>query len=152
VLLFHFVLQEKAMTILRQDDVLVCARDAEGLAAMLGAHRRANPFEADASDELADLLMDARFIATGVPEGRITMGSTVTYLEEPGGARRTVTLVYPDEADAGRGRISVLSPIGLALIGRQEGAVVMPTLPNGRKLAIRIVEATGDSEPLRKAA
>lgn len=140
------------MTTLRQDDVLVWARDAEGLAAMLGAHRRENPFEADASDQLADLLMDARFIATGAPADRVTMGSTVSYVEEPSGARRTVTLVYPEDADAGGGKISVLSPVGLALIGRQRGAVVAPALPNGRQLKIRIVDTTREREPLRLAA
>lgn len=143
---------EKAMTALRQDDVLVWARDAEGLAAMLGAHRRENPFEADASDQLADLLMDARFVASGAPADRVSMGSTVSYVEEPSGARRTLTLVYPDEADAGGGRISVLSPVGLALIGRPRGAVVAPTLPNGRQLRIRIVDTTRELEPLREAA
>jgi regulator of nucleoside diphosphate kinase len=80
------------------------------------------------------------------------MGSTVNYVEEPSGARRTVTLVYPDEADAGGGRISVLSPVGLALIGRQRGTVAVPTLPNGRQLRIRIVDTTREREPLREAA
>ena len=140
------------MTTLRQDDVLVWARDAEGLAAMLGAHRRANPFEADASDQLSDLLMDARFVASGAPAERVTMGSPVSYVEEPSGARRTLTLVYPEEADAGQGRISVLSPVGLALIGRPRGAVVAPILPNGRQLRIRIVDTTRELEPLREAA
>ena len=140
------------MTTLRQDDVLVCARDAEGLAAMLGAHRRANRSEADASDQLADLLMDARFTAADVPAERVTMGSTVTYAELPSGARRTVTLVYPEEADAGDGRISVLSPVGMALIGRERGSVVIPTMPNGRQLRIRIVDTTRGREPLREAA
>jgi regulator of nucleoside diphosphate kinase len=140
------------MTTLRQDDLLVCARDAEGLAAMLGAHRRANRFEADASDQLADLLMDARFTASGVPADRVTMGSTVTYAELPSGARRTVTLVYPEEADVAGGRISVLSPVGTALIGRQRGSVVTPTLPNGRQLRIRIVDTTRGRERLREAA
>lgn len=139
------------MTTLRQDDLLVCARDAEGLAAMLGAHRRANRFEADASDQLADLLMDARY-ASGIPADRVTMGSTVTYAELPSGARRTVTLVYPDEADASGGRISVLSPVGMALIGRQRGAVVTPTMPNGRQLRIRVIDTTRGREPLREAA
>lgn len=38
-------------------DLFISARDAEGLAEMLGTHRRARPFEPDASDELAELLM-----------------------------------------------------------------------------------------------
>src|SRR5574340_323925 len=105
------------------NDLFVSARDAEALAAMLGVHRRANPFEADASDVLAEMLLDARLLpAERLPVERVAMGSTVTYAEAPSGARRTVTLAYPGEADAAKGRISVLSPVGLALLGRRRGA------------------------------
>lgn len=137
---------------LRHDDVLICARDAEGLAAMLGAHRRANPSEGDASDQLAELLMGARFTAAAAPAERVTMGSTVTYVEEPSGARRTLTLVYPDDADPGGGRISVLSPVGLALIGRRRDTLATPVLPNRRQMTLRIVDTTREREPLREAA
>ena len=43
-------------------ELYVSAHDAEALAAMLAAPRRANPFEADPSDELAELLMEARLV------------------------------------------------------------------------------------------
>ncbi|KAA0970460.1 nucleoside diphosphate kinase regulator [Aureimonas fodinaquatilis] len=46
----------------------------------------------------------------------IRMGSTVTYETEEG-HNRSVTLVYPVEADINQGRISVLTPIGIALLG-----------------------------------
>jgi transcription elongation GreA/GreB family factor len=48
----------------------------------------------------------------------ITMNSRVIYVEEPGGERRSVTLVHPREAHALEGRISVLSPVGRALLRR----------------------------------
>lgn len=126
-------------------EVFVSARDAEALAATLGSHRRANPYESDASDELAGLLLEARMVAADrLPADRVAMNSTVTYVEEPGGVQRTVTLCFPQDADAAAGRISVLSPIGLALVGRGRGAVVMPVLPNGRELEIRILEVRHD--------
>ncbi|MGH8670058.1 MAG: GreA/GreB family elongation factor [Burkholderiales bacterium] len=137
---------------INQHELFVSARDAEALAAMLGAHRRADPFESDASDELADLLMEARLVPTEtLPSDRVAMNSIVTYVEEPSGVRRTVTLAYPQEADATNGRISVLSPVGRALIGRRRGAVVAPAMPNGRELTIRILDATRNREPLRVA-
>jgi regulator of nucleoside diphosphate kinase len=52
-----------------------------------------------------------------------------------------VTLVEPAAADAAAGRISVLSPIGLALIGRRRGAVSDALLPNGRRLTLRVLDA-----------
>ena len=116
-------------------EIFVSARDAEALATMLSAHRRANALEADASDELADLLMEARLVPPErLPRDRVALHSTATYEEQPSGKRRTVTLVMPENADSAKARISVLSPIGLALIGRQRGSVVKAATPNGKRL------------------
>jgi regulator of nucleoside diphosphate kinase len=49
--------------------------------------------------------------------GLVTMRSRVTFRDDITGQVRTVTLVYPDEADVSSGRISVLTPVGAALIG-----------------------------------
>ena len=133
-------------------ELFVSAPDAEALAAMLAAHRRANPFEADASDELADLLMEARLVsADKLPDGCVALRTTVTY-EEPSGRNRTVTLVLPQAANAAQGRISVLSPIGLALLGRRRGAVVSAATPNGKALKIRILDAIPGDHPIAEAA
>jgi regulator of nucleoside diphosphate kinase len=111
------------------------------------------PLEADASDELADLLMEARMVAPErLPADRVAMGSTVTYVEEPSGVRCRVTLAYPQHADAAQGRISVLSRIGLALIGRKRGSLVSSAIPNGRKLSARILDTLRSPGPLREAA
>jgi regulator of nucleoside diphosphate kinase len=124
-----------------QHDLLISHRDAEAIAAVLLNHRRAHRLADDASDRLADLMIDARLVpADELPADRIGLGSTVTYAAEPGSARRTVTLVRPDEADAALGRISVLSPVGLALIGRRPGDAAAAEMPNGRELRIRILE------------
>ena len=124
-------------------EAFVSAQDAERLAAMLAAHRRANRFEADASDQLADLLMEARLLpAERLPEGCVALYSTVAYEEQPAGKRRTVTLVLPEDADPSRGRISVLSPIGLALLGRRRGSLAEAHTPNGNGLVVRIVDCS----------
>jgi regulator of nucleoside diphosphate kinase len=131
------------MVMTRTNDLVISARDAEALAAMLGAHRRANPFEADASDALAELLLEARLVPTRLAD-RVAMGSTVTYAEAASGASRMVTLVYPREADAAKRRISVLSPVGLALLGRRRGVDALVALPSGRRVSIRILEVAGE--------
>lgn len=134
-------------------DLYVSVTDAEALARMIEAHRREHPSESDPAEALADLLSHARRVPDGkLPIDRIAMGSTVTYVEEPAGLRRTVTLAYPADADLRRGRISVLSPIGRALIGRERGETVDAALPGGRLLEIRVVATELDREPLRKAA
>jgi regulator of nucleoside diphosphate kinase len=55
----------------------------------------------------------------------ITMNSRVTYVEEPGGEHRTVTLVHPRKANALEGRISVLSPVGRALLRGTSGLRIL---------------------------
>lgn len=138
---------------MERHEIFVSARDAEALAAMLGTHRRANPFEADASDELADRLAEARLVpADAMPEDRVALHSTVTYDELPSGRRRSVTLALPEDADAARARISVLSPIGMALIGRERGAVLEVATPHGKALTIRIVDTVYRDQPVAKAA
>ena len=51
----------------------------------------------------------------------VTMGARVAFRDEVTGQERTVTLVYPHDADLAAGRMSVLTPIGAALIGVAEG-------------------------------
>ncbi len=134
-------------------EIVVSARDAEALAAMLAAHRRANRYEAHASDELADLLMEARLVSPEVlPGACVALGSTVAYEEQPSGKRRLITLVLPEEADPAKARVSVLSPIGLALIGRQRGALVDVTTPKGKSLRVRILDTERVDQALARAA
>ncbi|WP_325053327.1 GreA/GreB family elongation factor [Sinorhizobium meliloti] len=56
----------------------------------------------------------------------VRMGSTVEYETDTGG-RRTVALVFPINADISEGKISILTPIGTALIGLSVGQSIMWT-------------------------
>ncbi len=56
----------------------------------------------------------------------------IVEVEDDDGNKKTYRLVDQDESDPGRGRISVQSPIGRALLGRKKGDVVEVTLPKGR--------------------
>jgi regulator of nucleoside diphosphate kinase len=51
----------------------------------------------------------------------VTMNARVTFRDETTGQSRSVTLVYPQEADLADGKVSILTPIGAALIGVAEG-------------------------------
>ena len=79
----------------------------------------------DRSPELSDQLLNeldrANVVADSeVPEDIARMGSTIRYRTDSG-QEQTVTLVYPAEADIEAGRVSVLTPIGTALIGLRAG-------------------------------
>jgi regulator of nucleoside diphosphate kinase len=133
-------------------DLSISLTDAETLARMLDAHSR-HPSESDPAQALAELLAQARRVPDGkLPVDRIAMGSAVTYVEEPSGVRRTVTLAYPGDADLRLGKISVLSPVGRALLGRKRGDIVDAVLPGKRLLEMHIVATEQRGESLRKAA
>lgn len=120
-------------------EVLVCARDAEALASLVGSREMGNRLE-EATDALSEVLMDARFVPDNdLPANRVAMNSRVTYREE-NGARRTVSLVHPRDADPSRLRISVLSPVGRALLGRRAGSTISATVPDGREIALQILD------------
>lgn len=85
-----------------------------------------------------------------VPADVVTMHSQLSLADATSGARSEITLVYPQEADPAAGRVSVLSPVGAALIGQQVGAVARWSTPDGQDHAAEIVslsfqpEASGD--------
>ena len=126
------------------NELLISARDAESLSLVLGERRPLA--DSDAASALADVLMEARLVPhEDLPADRVAMNSRVTYEEHPGGRRRTVVLVHPAQADATVGRVSVLSPIGRALLGRQPGATIDAGASIGRALRIRILSADNPS-------
>lgn len=74
--------------------------------------------------------------------GVVTMGARVRYLESESGTSREIELVYPEEADAARGKISVLAPVGAALIGLTIGQQIEWAFPDGRPRHLTVVEVT----------
>jgi regulator of nucleoside diphosphate kinase len=81
--------------------------------------------------------------------GVVRMGSQVSYRDEKTGEAREVVLVYPHEADISQRRISVLTPVGAALIGLSVGQAIEFQTPGHvtRKLTVLAV-----SPPRRKEA
>jgi regulator of nucleoside diphosphate kinase len=75
-----------------------------------------------------------------IPADVVTMNSRVVFENETTGERREVTLVYPGNADIDAGRISVLVPVGTALLGLRVGQSIDWELPGGEKQRYRIVK------------
>ena len=71
----------------------------------------------------------------------VRMGSEVSYRDDRTGEVRDVVLVYPHEADISRRRISVLTPVGAALIGLSVGQEIEYRTPGHltRKLTVLAV-------------
>jgi regulator of nucleoside diphosphate kinase len=91
-------------------------------------------------DELATVLEKARPVeAEFAPENLVTMNTAVTLVDLDTGERRSHTLVYPEDVDLVPDAVSILDPLGTALIGRTLGEVVQcPDEHCGRRC--RVVE------------
>jgi regulator of nucleoside diphosphate kinase len=76
--------------------------------------------------------------AATLPEGVVTLGSEVDFLDEKSHQLRTVRLVFPGEANIALGQISILTPMGAALYGLSAGqSIFWPDL-EGQERRIRI--------------
>ena len=84
-----------------------------------------------------------------IPPDVITMNSTVSLVDVDTAEEEEFTLVFPKDADADSGRISVMAPLGTAMLGYRVGDVFEWDVPMGRKhwRVARVIyqpEAAGD--------
>lgn len=93
-----------------------------------------------ALDALLDIA-DAAEVVPGarVPADVVTVNSIVSFREQGSGTVHRVTLVYPAEFSFADRRISILSPVGRALLGRRVGDRVAMQIPGGSEREIQIV-------------
>jgi regulator of nucleoside diphosphate kinase len=99
-------------------------------------------------ETLARELRRARIVAAhDLPKSTVTMHSTLRYRDEETGAIRTATLVYPGEEDRAEGKMSVLTPIGCALIGLSAGQCISYEDADGRIKAVAVVEVLAHPNP-----
>jgi regulator of nucleoside diphosphate kinase len=100
---------------------------------------------AEVADDLLYELDRAMIIADArVPKDIVRMGSGVRYRTSEGDERQ-VALVYPAKADIAAGRISVLTPVGAALIGLREGQSITWMTRDGRKQMLTVLDVTPPS-------
>jgi regulator of nucleoside diphosphate kinase len=99
------------------------------------------------ADNLLEELERARVVAGAkLPAKVVKMGSVLRFTTDAG-EDRTITLVFPHEADIAQGRVSVLTPIGAALIGLSVGQSIDWAGRDGkiRRLTVESVEPSSSS-------
>lgn len=83
-------------------------------------------------DDLRAELKQAEIVAPDrVPRSVVTMNSTVTLRDLETNDRETYTLVYPEQADIANDRLSVLAPVGTAILGQRVGDELKWRVPGG---------------------
>jgi regulator of nucleoside diphosphate kinase len=108
--------------------------------------RRGNEYLESLEGELSRGILVA---PTDVPPDVVTMNSRVNLVDLDTGEEMVCTLVFPNEADVAQSKISVLAPIGTAMLGYRVGDTFEWKVPDGiRRLEIKGVlyqpEAAGD--------
>ena len=82
-----------------------------------------------ASELKKAVVIDSRSVASDI----VTMNTRVRYADQNTGDVREVTIVFPDEANASTGSISVLTPVGTALLGSAVGQSIVWPFPDGTR-------------------
>lgn len=131
-------------------EIIITSLDQGRLAALLNSATIQQGPDRDRLAELRSEIERAVIVEPGdVPANVATMRSRLRVLDLGTGERHEYELVYPNEADITKGLISILAPIGTALLGFRAGDTVEWPVPSGtRKLKIEAVlyqpESAGD--------
>lgn len=135
--------------LLHESPIQITVEDMDRLRAVVERHAGGVQ---DAAAEMLEAELDRTRVPTqdGLPTDVVSMRSRVVYEDVDTGERGEAVLVYPEEADIGHSKISVLAPIGMALLGLSANQFISWPVPGGRTRTIRVVsvvyqpEAAGD--------
>ncbi|WP_372863012.1 nucleoside diphosphate kinase regulator [Pseudoalteromonas sp.] len=119
-------------------EIIISSLDADRLYALMES-LPANSFAGE--KELEAELGRANIVEPHeVPATVVTMNSTVNFVVESTGEEFTLTLVYPKNIDSSGDKISILAPIGSALLGLSQGDQIEWPKPGGGLVTVTIKE------------
>ncbi|MDD2310846.1 MAG: nucleoside diphosphate kinase regulator [Desulfuromonadaceae bacterium] len=108
--------------------------DVERLEVLIENANRRSSRDGKYLEELEQELTKAEVVTpAGIPPDVITMNSRVSLQDMDSGEDLVYTLVFPGDADVESGKISVLAPIGTAMIGYRTGDRITWAVPGGVK-------------------
>lgn len=126
--------------ILSYQDALLLSKLSEHLLRVAGP-------ETYAAEQLVEILSTATILPDGETRAdRVGIGSLVVYHEVGQQTRETTTIVPPEDGNPSLGRISVLTPMALAFIGRKIGTTVEVPLPLQRTKQFTVAEVQNANE------
>lgn len=126
-----------------QTPITVTERDYERIDALLDQAGENVPGirELRAELERADVVP-----SNEMPADVVTMNSTVAFENVDSGKHFELALVYPRDMDATPGKVSILAPVGSALLGLAVGQMIQWQLPGGKALELRVLEVRDQPE------
>lgn len=124
-----------------QSELLVSQKDYEQLSRLVSAS------ETESAILLEEELERAKVVPPSeIPQDTVTMNSRVTFVDLESGKESEVTLVYPKDANVDERKVSVLVPVGSALIGMRVGQEIDWPMPNDKKLKIKVIRVSYQPE------
>lgn len=118
--------------------IIVSSVDMERLEALLDSLPAA---QSGVRNALLDELARAELVEPAdMPPDVVTMNSRIRFSIDGSGEPLSLTLAYPKDMDASGERLSILSPVGNALIGLSVGDSIEWTRPDGACFEVRVLE------------
>lgn len=128
----------------KKPEIILSRLDAERLERMLDSLGN-TPFPGRL--ELEEEIARARIVEPAlVPSTVVTMNSSVRFMVTSSDSTFSLTLVYPGDADSSNHTISILAPVGSALLGLNEGDEIAWPAPGGGMINVKIIEVTYQPE------
>lgn len=125
-------------------NIIITSRDAARLETLLeGLPAGSFPGHKALEDELYRATLVA---PEEIPPTVVTMNSTVRFAVLPSGVEHRLKLVYPGKTDASDDTVSILAPVGSALLGLAEGDEIHWPNPNGGTLHIVVHKVEAQPE------
>jgi regulator of nucleoside diphosphate kinase len=119
--------------------IIITHQDRDRLALLVDAH--ADDSDNSLVDSLDQEINRARIVEPGdMPSDVVTMNSRVVFRDDSSQTTQTVTLVYPGQENSLEGRISILTPVGAALLGLSEGQHISYATPDGRQKSLTLLK------------
>lgn len=126
--------ETKAMS---NEPIYITDYDMERLKKLLQFEKILNPDRENLQGLEAELSRAQVVASSEIPQDVVVMNSKVRFIDLDTGEEMTYTLVFPEEANIDQNRISVLAPIGTALLGYRVGDTLEWEVPAGlRRLKV----------------
>jgi regulator of nucleoside diphosphate kinase len=128
----------------KKPEITLSRLDAERLEQMLDSlDGKSFPGRSELEEEIAraNVVEPAQ-----VPPTVVTMNSSVRFKVESSDTEFSLALVYPRDADGSNDKISILAPVGSALLGLAEGDEITWPAPGGGMMVVKIIEVSYQPE------
>jgi regulator of nucleoside diphosphate kinase len=137
---------------MKERTIFVTQEDMQRLSDLVDSAERMSSRDRQHLQMLKEELREAEIVSSDqIPPDVVTMNSRVRLKDLDSGRESIYVLVFPRDADVSQGRISVLAPIGTAIIGYRAGDVIVWSVPAGER-RFKLEEILYQPEAARHAA